>query len=65
MGRCYLKGRLGDQLNALGSALGFNFRKLLAGIKADAACAAIAACLDTPTAPQTASYRRQPMMIAA
>ncbi|NJL72164.1 MAG: IS5 family transposase [Candidatus Competibacteraceae bacterium] len=33
MGRCHLKGRLGDQLNALGAALGFNLRKLLAGLR--------------------------------
>ena len=45
MGRSYLKGRLGDQLNAIGAALGFNFRKLLKGLKADAACAAFVMCM--------------------
>jgi len=31
MGRCYLKGQLGDGLNALGAAFGFNLRKVLPG----------------------------------
>jgi len=39
MGRCYLKGRLGDELNALGAAFGFNLRKVLKGL-AGLACAA-------------------------
>jgi hypothetical protein len=40
MNRCHLKGRLGDQLNALGAALGFNLRKLLAGLRQRPCCAA-------------------------
>ena len=39
MGRCYLKGQLGDGLNALGAAFGFNLRKVLKGL-AGLACAA-------------------------
>jgi hypothetical protein len=40
MNRCHLKGRLGDRLNALGAALGFNLRKLLAGLRQHPRCAA-------------------------
>jgi IS5 family transposase len=29
LARCFLKGRLGDKLNLLGSAMGFTVRKLL------------------------------------
>jgi IS5 family transposase len=29
LGRCFLKGRVGDKLNLIGSAAGFNIRKLL------------------------------------
>lgn len=29
LGRCFLKGRIGDKLNGIGSAAGFNIRKLL------------------------------------
>jgi hypothetical protein len=39
MGRCYLKCRLGDRLNALGAALGFNLRKLPAGLRQHPRCA--------------------------
>lgn len=30
--RCHLKGQLGDQINAMGAAIGFNMLKVLAGI---------------------------------
>lgn len=36
MARCHLKGHQGNKINALGAAMGFNFRKLLAGLKAAA-----------------------------
>lgn len=39
MGRCYLKGEQGDQINALAAAMGLNLRKLLAGIKRRGRCA--------------------------
>ena len=65
MGRCHLKGRLGDQLNALGSALGFNFRKLLAGIKADAACARLMVACQPSVIPRIASDQRQSSTVAA
>lgn len=39
MDRCHLKGSQGNRINALGAAMGFNFRKLLAGLKAAPACA--------------------------
>jgi IS5 family transposase len=32
LNRCHLKGVEGDQINALGAAIGFNFKKLLRGI---------------------------------
>jgi IS5 family transposase len=34
MDRCQLKGSRGDKINALCAAMGFNFKKLLAGLKA-------------------------------
>lgn len=40
MGRCYLKGAHGDQINALGAAMGLNLRKLLAGLVRRGRCAA-------------------------
>ena len=33
LGRCYLKGRAGDALNAILSAVGYNFRRILAWIR--------------------------------
>jgi IS5 family transposase len=30
LGRCYLKGRAGDAANAILSAVGYNFRRILA-----------------------------------
>lgn len=39
MGRCYLKGAHGDQINALGAAMGLNLRKLLAGLGRRGRCA--------------------------
>jgi len=40
MDRCHLKGSRGDKINAVGAAMGFNFRKLLAGLLAASPCAA-------------------------
>lgn len=65
MGRCHLKGRLGDQLNALGAALGFNFRKLLAGIKRDAACAVFEAWCQHRITRRIESHRPRSMELAA
>ena len=45
MGRCYLKGAHGDQINALGAAMGLNLRKLLAGIGRRSRCAVQAVLL--------------------
>ena len=39
MGRCYLKGEQGDQINALCAAMGLNLRKLLAGLDRRGRCA--------------------------
>jgi len=39
MDRCYLKGEQGDQINALGAAMGLNLRKLLAGLGRRGRCA--------------------------
>ena len=39
MDRCYLKGEQGDAINALGAAMGFNLRKLLAGLTRQCRCA--------------------------
>ncbi|MBB4263070.1 hypothetical protein GGD64_007136 [Bradyrhizobium sp. CIR3A] len=33
LGRCYLKGRAGDAANVVLSAIGHNFRRILAGLK--------------------------------
>lgn len=32
-GRCYLKGRAGDAANAILSAVGYNFRRILAWLR--------------------------------
>lgn len=42
MGRCHLKGREGDRINALGAAMGFNLRKLLAELRRRGRCAVAA-----------------------
>src|SRR5438034_11226834 len=34
LGRCYLKGRTGDAANAILSAVGYNFRRILAWLRA-------------------------------
>jgi IS5 family transposase len=34
LGRCYLKDRAGDAANAILSAVGYNFRRILAWLKA-------------------------------
>jgi transposase, IS5 family len=34
LGRCYLKGRAGDAANAILSAVGHNFRRILAWLRA-------------------------------
>jgi IS5 family transposase len=34
LGRCYLKGRAGDAANAILSAVGYNFRRILARLRA-------------------------------
>lgn len=34
LGRCYLKGRAGDAANVILSAVGYNFRRILAWLKA-------------------------------
>ena len=34
LGRCYLKGRAGDATNAILSAVGYNFRRILAWLSA-------------------------------
>jgi transposase, IS5 family len=34
LGRCYLKGRAGDAANAILSAVGYNFRPILAWLRA-------------------------------
>ena len=34
LGRCYLKGRAGDAANAILSAVGYNFRRILAWLRA-------------------------------
>jgi IS5 family transposase len=34
LGRCYLKGRAGDAANAILSAIGYNFRRILAWLRA-------------------------------
>ena len=34
LGRCYLKGRAGDAVNAILSAVGYNFRRILAWLRA-------------------------------
>ena len=33
LGRCYLKGRAGDAANAILSAIGYNFRRILAWLR--------------------------------
>ena len=33
LGRCYLKGRTGDAANAILSAVGYNFRRILAWLR--------------------------------
>ena len=33
LGRCYLKGRAGDAVNAILSAVGYNFRRILAWLR--------------------------------
>jgi IS5 family transposase len=33
LGRCYLKGRAGDAANAILSAVGYNFRRILAWLR--------------------------------
>ena len=33
LGRCYLKGRAGDAANAILTAAGYNFRRLLAWLR--------------------------------
>ena len=33
LGRCHLKGRAGDAANAILSAVGYNFRRILAWLK--------------------------------
>jgi transposase, IS5 family len=33
LGRCYLKGRSGDAANAILSAAGYNFRRILAWLR--------------------------------
>ena len=35
MGRNYIKGQIGDKINALMAAAGFNFRRLLRKMKAE------------------------------
>ena len=34
LGRCYLKGRAGDAANTILTAIGYNFRRILAWLKA-------------------------------
>jgi transposase, IS5 family len=34
LGRCYLKGRAGDAANAVLTAVGYNFRRILAWLRA-------------------------------
>ena len=34
LGRCYLKGRAGDAANTILSAVGYNFRRILAWLRA-------------------------------
>ena len=34
LGRCYLKGRAGDAANVILSAVGYNFRRILAWLRA-------------------------------
>ena len=34
LGRCYLKGRAGDTANVILSAVGYNFRRILAWLRA-------------------------------
>ena len=34
LGRCYLKGRAGDAANAILTAVGYNFRRILAWLRA-------------------------------
>ena len=34
LGRCYLKGRAGDAANAILTAVGYNFRRVLAWLRA-------------------------------
>ena len=34
LGRCYLKGRAGDATNAILTAVGYNFRRVLAWLRA-------------------------------
>ena len=34
LGRCYLKGRAGDAANAILAAVGYNFRRILAWLRA-------------------------------
>ena len=38
LGRCYLKGRAGDAANVILSAVGHNFRRILAWLRALCAC---------------------------
>ena len=33
LGRCYLKGRAGDAANAILTAVGYNFRRILAWLR--------------------------------
>jgi len=41
MKRCYLRGQIGDELNALGAGFGFNLRKVLKGLAALACAGAL------------------------
>ena len=44
LGRCYLKGRAGDAANAILSAIGYNFRRILAWLR-DFLCQILAAIM--------------------
>ena len=57
MGRCFLRGLLGDEINAVLAAAGMNFRKLLRGF-----VFALVFWLSPAARPRFSAYRTSPPM---
>ena len=57
LGRCYLKGRAGDAANVVLSAVGHNFRRILAWLRdfCRLILTALIAAIGTPSALRSAS----------